>query len=307
MAHRIEDFFPTSVAPQLYVKNIEAPPADAFKPDPKDIATALDPVRDLLAGKRIVALTGAGLSTDSGLPDYRSPGAPPRNPITLQQFLYEERWRRHYWARNHLGWRGPQNATPNAGHYGLAFLEQFGLLHGLITQNVDRLHTKAGSRVVVDLHGRFDEVLCTNCGDLSTREELDSRLSELNPHWHLDNISKMEVAPDADASVANTEDFVIADCVHCGGILRTNVVFFGGKVSNDDVGRATTLVDDADALLVAGSSLAVGSAMRFVRQAHKAKKPIVIINRGPTRGDSRAALKVHIGTSQALSWLAYEL
>lgn len=307
MAHRIEDYFPTSAVPNLRIKNIDAPPLSAARPDPVDIDAALDPALDVLVGKTIAVVTGAGLSTDSGLPDYRSPGSAPRNPITLQQFLGEERWRKHYWARNHIGWFGPDRAQPNPGHIALKTLEDLGVVTGVITQNVDRLHQKAGSHNVIDLHGRFDEVICTACGARSTRARLHDRLLQLNRDFVVDDPHIMEIAPDADATVTNTASFVVADCEDCGGILRTNVVFFGGKVPDDDVERARSLLRESEALLVAGSSLAVGSAMRFVRQASKEGKPIVIINRGPTRGDEKATVKVHIGTSVALPWLADEL
>ncbi|MFY9262815.1 MAG: NAD-dependent deacetylase [Actinomycetaceae bacterium] len=307
MAHRIEDYFPTTSPPNLRVKNIAAPPASAARPDPSNIAQALTPVRDLLVGKTLAFITGAGLSTDSGLPDYRSPGSPPRHPITLQQFMGDYRWRRHYWARNHQGWFGPQLAQPNAGHFALAELEHRGVVNGLITQNVDRLHSRAGSRNVVDLHGRYNEVLCTECGEITSRQSLHERLEALNPGFRIADPRVMDIAPDADASVADTTGFRIVNCLKCGGILRTNVVFFGGKVPHDDVVHAREIVSDADALVVAGSSLAVGSAMRFVRQAAKENKPVVMINRGPTRGDKYATLNVHIGTSTALPWLAQHL
>lgn len=307
MSHRIEDYFPTSDAPNLRVINIDAPPASAARDDPADVDVAMRKALDILVGKRIVALTGAGISTESGLPDYRSPGSRSRHPITLQQFMGEERWRKHYWARNHLGWRGPLNAEPNAGHHALVELENLGVLTGVITQNVDRLHSKAGSRTVVDLHGRYDRVRCTSCDEVITRQELDDRLTKLNPGFVVDDIYRMEIAPDADATVSETGGFVVAGCLRCGGILRTDVVFFGGKVRDDDVQRGRELVDDADALLIAGSSLAVGSAMRFVRQAHKAGKAIVVINRGPTRADDRADECVWLNTSVALPYLAREL
>lgn len=307
MANRIKDYFPTSNPPNLTIKNIEAPAASTSRPDPIDLPAALDPVVDLLAGKRIAVLTGAGLSTDSGLPDYRSPGSAPRQPITIQQFMSEERWRRHYWARNHLGWRGPEHAQPNEGHTALALLESLDVVTGVITQNVDRLHSRAGSANVVDLHGRFDQVICTECADRTSREHLHERLDALNPGWTLRNVPKMEIAPDADATVTDTSEFQVADCERCGGILRTDVVFFGGKVSNDVVAQACDYVTRAEALLVAGSTLAVGSAMRFVRQACAARLPIVIVNRGETRADSRADIKVHAGTSQTLAYLAQEL
>lgn len=307
MAHRIEDYFPSSDAPNLRVKNVNVPPASAARPDPEDLDAALQPALDVLRHKRIAALTGAGLSTDSGLPDYRSPCSQERHPMTIQQFMAEERWRKHYWARNHLGWYAPREAEPNAGHRALAYLENLGILTGVITQNVDRLHSRAGSVRTVDLHGRYDEVVCTSCGHVMPRRQLHRRLSELNPDWVPDDPSKAAIAPDADATVENTQDFIVADCERCGGILRTNVVFFGGTVRPEDLRLATEIIDDAEALLVAGSSLPVGSALRLVRRAHKRNMPIVIINRGKTKGDKYADVKVHAGTSQALTWLATHL
>ncbi|MDP9807054.1 NAD-dependent SIR2 family protein deacetylase [Trueperella bonasi] len=306
MAHDINDYFPSSQAPNLRVKNVEVPPASAALPDPADLEAALQPALAALQHRRIAALTGAGLSTDSGLPDYRSPGSRERKPMTIQQFMAEERWRRHYWARNHVGWRGPSRAEPNAGHRALAFMEELGVVSGVITQNVDRLHSRAGS-TTVDLHGRFDEVVCTSCGEVSPREALHGRLEALNPNWMPDFEGGDAIAPDADATVANTQDFRVADCERCGGILRTNVVFFGGSVRPEDLVAATELIDDAEALLVAGSSLPVGSALRLVRRAHKWQIPIVIINRGATKGDELANVKVHAGTSEALTWLATHL
>lgn len=307
MAHRIEDYFPSSDAPNLRIKSVGVPPASAARPDPEDLDAALQPAFQALKYRRIAVLTGAGLSTDSGLPDYRSPGSQVRSPMTIQQFMAEERWRRHYWARNHLGWQGPHRAEPNAGHRALADMEKRGIVTGVVTQNVDRLHTRAGSLHTVDLHGRYDEVVCTRCGEVTSRESLHRRLSVLNPDWVPDDPSKAAIAPDADATVVNTQGFRVADCQRCGGILRTNVVFFGGAVRPEDVREATAFVDDAEALLVAGSSLPVGSALRLVRRAHKRNMPIVIINRGKTKGDKYADVKVHAGTSQALTWLATHL
>lgn len=307
MAHRIEDYFPSSDAPNLRVKNVNVPPASAARPDPEDLDAALEPALKLLQHKRIAVLTGAGLSTDSGLPDYRSPGSQVRHPMTIQQFMAEERWRKHYWARNHLGWQGPRRAEPNAGHRALAYLENLGIVTGVITQNVDRLHTRAGSVRTVDLHGRYDEVVCTSCGHVMPRRQLHRRLSELNPDWVPDDPSKAAIAPDADATVENTQDFRVADCERCGGILRTNVVFFGGTVRPEDVREATAIIEDSEALLVAGSSLPVGSAMRFVRMADKHGMPIVIINRGVTKGDDYADAVIHAGTSESLTWLATHL
>ena len=304
--HSIEDYFPDGNIPNLRIKNTPVPPAEDARPDPTDVSAALEPVVELLDGKLIAVITGAGISTDSGLPDYRSPGAVDRHPMTLQQFMSDESYRRHYWARNHSGWLAPLRAQPNAGHLALAQMERDGIIDGVITQNVDMLHARAGTRSLVNLHGRFDRVMCTSCHRIFPRAALHKRLTELNPTWQI-SIDEGDVAPDADLDVGDTSGFVIANCPACGGILRTDVVFFGGTVRPPIVRAARTLVEKADALLVAGSSLAVGSAMRFVRQAHHEDKPIAIINRGATRGDRFAQVRVNIGTSTALPYLAERL
>ncbi|MDO5034859.1 MAG: Sir2 family NAD-dependent protein deacetylase [Actinomycetaceae bacterium] len=303
MANSIGDYFPSGNVPNLTIKNIEAPPADAARPEPEDVGAAVQPVADLLRGKKFAVITGAGVSTDSGLPDYRSPGAPDRNPMTIQQFMADESYRTHYWARNHIGWSRPYHAAPNAGHYALAHLENRGKVTGIITQNVDMLHVVAGSRKVVHLHGRGDRVVCTQCGLEMSRQSLHRILVELNPGWTERHVADVEIAPDADAAIADTAGFKVAPCPRCGGILRTDVVFFGGKVKPADIEMGRKFVDEADALLVAGSSLAVASAMRFVRQASREGKAIAIINRGPTRADKLADVQVYAGTSKALPYL----
>ncbi|GLB68539.1 NAD-dependent protein deacetylase [Arthrobacter mangrovi] len=261
-------------------------------------------VLELLSGRPLAVLTGAGLSTDSGIPDYRGPGSVPRNPMTYQQFVSDEASRRRYWARNHAGWRHMRRAEPNSGHYALADLEQRGVLTGLITQNVDRLHQAAGSRKVIDLHGRFDRVVCLDCRTTVDRAALALRLEELNAHWMAGRSDAGDVAPDADADVSDTEGFVIAACEVCGGMLKPDFVYFGENVPKDRVAAAYALVDTAAALLVAGSSLTVMSGLRFVRHAAKQDKPVVIINRGRTRGDDLATVKVEAGTSESLQALS---
>ncbi|WP_082418314.1 Sir2 family NAD-dependent protein deacetylase [Flaviflexus massiliensis] len=307
MANSIEDYFPNGAAPRLRIKNIEAPPADAARPEPTNLAEALAPALRLLERKKLAVITGAGISTDSGLPDYRSPGSPPRNPMTIQQFMASESFRSHYWARNHVGWRHPYKAKPNVGHRALAFLEERGIVTGIITQNVDMLHGAAGTKRLVNLHGRGDRVTCTQCGMIMPRSELNVILTELNPGWAERHIDDVEIAPDADAAIEQTSGFVVADCPICGGILRTDVVFFGGTVRPEDTAEARAIVSESDAVLVAGSSLAVASALRYVREAHRDSKPIAIINRGDTRGDKFADLHVYIGTSRALPYLAENL
>lgn len=287
------------------------PPAPAVELDADEV-DVLRRADGILGGKRLAVLTGAGLSTDSGIPDYRGPGAAPRNPMTYQEFIGSPANRRRYWARNHLGWSHLRHADPNAGHAAVALLERRGLITGLITQNVDRLHEDAGSVNVVDLHGRYDRVICLEEGHVFTRQLVASILEEINPGFleAAQASGVVEMAPDADASVEDPElirSFVVAVCPVCGGTLKPDFVYFGENVPRDRVQRAYSMVDEAGALLVAGSSLTVMSGLRFVRHAAKLGKPVVIINRGPTRGDGFASLKVEAGVSGALAWLAAEL
>ncbi|MGA9871844.1 MAG: Sir2 family NAD-dependent protein deacetylase [Rhodococcus sp. (in: high G+C Gram-positive bacteria)] len=259
----------------------------------------------LLANTRIAVVTGAGMSTDSGIPDYRGPDSPPRNPMTFQQFIGDDEFRRHYWARNHVGWRHMDAARPNSGHRALAELERRGIVSGVITQNVDMLHTKAGSRRVIDLHGVYARVRCLDCGGLISRFTLAQRLEKLNPGF-LESVAPadgVEIAPDADAVISSTAHFRMADCDSCGGVLKPDIVYFGESVPKPRVAEAFDLVDDAGAVLVLGSSLTVMSGLRFVRRAAKASKPIVIVNRGVTRGDEFAALVSGAGCSETLTAL----
>jgi NAD-dependent SIR2 family protein deacetylase len=272
----------------------------------------LEKVRALLSGKSLAVLTGAGLSTDSGIPDYRGPDAVPRSPMTYQEFVRDAANRQRYWARNHIGWSHLRHADPNQGHHAVVELERRGLLTGLITQNVDRLHEDAGSINVIDLHGRYDQVVCLDCKRTYSRRLLAGVLSELNPGF-LERATEsglVEMAPDADATVddaALISSFVVAACPACAGTLKPDFVYFGENVPKERVESAYAMVDDAAALLVAGSSLTVMSGLRFVRHAAKADKPVVIINRGATRGDPHATIKLHGGVSESLTWLAAEL
>lgn len=263
----------------------------------------------LLSGRRIAVLTGAGLSTDSGIPDYRGPDSPPSNPMTIRQFTSDPEFRRRYWARNHLGWRHMDDTQPNAGHRALATLERAGVVTGVITQNVDLLHTKAGSSNVVNLHGTYAQVACLDCGYRMTRAALAEQLEALNPGFieRSEAVGGLAVAPDADAVVADTASFRYLDCPRCGGMLKPDIVYFGESVPKDIVDRAYSLVDQAQALLVAGSSLTVFSGYRFVRHAVAHNIPVAIVNRGRTRGDDLAAVTVHGGCSEMLTLLASEL
>jgi len=254
----------------------------------------------VLADRRWLVLGGAGVSTDSGIPDYRGPGSPARTPMTYQQFVSAPQMQQRYWARAHVGWSRMKAAEPNATHHMLASLEQQGRLSGLITQNVDGLHQRAGHCDVIDLHGRIDRVVCLACRSLTPRAELHARLAALNPGYE-GRIA--EPAPDGDAVVDDTTGFSIASCTTCGGTLKPDVVFFGENVAKPLVERCFALVDEAEALVVLGSSLQVMSGLRFVRAAHKRGISIVIINRGPTRGDALATLKVDAGCAETLGSL----
>jgi NAD-dependent SIR2 family protein deacetylase len=266
----------------------------------------------LLHGRRVAVLTGAGMSTDSGIPDYRGPDSPPSNPMTIRQFTSDPQFRQRYWARNHVGWRHMDETLPNAGHRALAELEHAGVVSGVITQNVDLLHTKAGSRTVINLHGTYAQVICLDCGHTMSRAALADMLEAANPGFveRAEAVGGIAVAPDADAVVGDTSSllsFRIVDCLHCGGMLKPNIVYFGENVPKDRVDEAYSLVEGADALLVAGSSLTVYSGYRFVRHAAAVGTPIAIINRGRTRGDDLARVKLDNGCSPMLALLADEL
>jgi NAD-dependent SIR2 family protein deacetylase len=263
----------------------------------------------LLAGRRIAVLTGAGVSTDSGIPDYRGPDSPPSNPMTIRQFTGDPAFRQRYWARNHVGWRHMDDTLPNAGHRALAALEHASVVTGVITQNVDLLHTKAGSRNVINLHGTYAQVICLDCGHTISRAALAEQLEALNPGFveRAEAVGGLAVAPDADAVVADTASFRYLDCPRCAGMLKPNIVYFGENVPKDVVAESYSLVDHADALLVAGSSLTVFSGYRFVRHAAARRIPIAIINRGSSRGDDLATIKVDGGCSELLVLLANEL
>lgn len=283
-------------------------PAPGARPDPDAPTTAstLDDAVRVLRDRRITALTGAGISTDSGIPDYRGPDSPQRTPMTYQQFVGDEAFRRHYWARNHVGWRQVHRTHPNGGHRALARLEAAGLLVGVITQNVDLLHEEAGSRHVVDLHGRYDRVVCLDCGRVVSREHLAARLDALNPGFveSIGSVDDIEIAPDADAVISSTSHFRPALCEFCGGVLKPDIVYFGETVPRERVTEAYAMVDAADALLVAGTSLYVHSGLRFVRHAAQAGKPVVVVNRGKTRGDRYATVRLDAGVSPTLTALA---
>jgi NAD-dependent SIR2 family protein deacetylase len=263
----------------------------------------------LLAGRRVVALTGAGCSTESGIPDYRGPETArrARNPLQHRAFLASAATRRSYWARSFLGWPGMAEARPNAAHLALAALERAGALAGIITQNVDRLHHAAGSQRVVELHGALAEVRCLGCGGIEDRDSVQARLAALNPGFGPG--SAPEHAPDGDAELEDAAGagFAVPACLDCSGVLKPAVVFFGGNVPAAVTEAAWALFDQAEVLLVAGSSLTVFSGYRFVRRAAKHGMPVGIVNLGSTRGDALAQVRVDARLGLALPELARAL
>lgn len=244
----------------------------------------------MLAGRRVVALTGAGMSTDSGIPDYRGAGRAPRTPIQHLEFVRSSAVRQRYWARAFVGWERFAGARPNDAHHALGRLEARGIVSGVITQNVDRLHQAANSTRVIELHGALAEVRCLACGAIEERRHVQARLRELNPGF--DAVAVM--APDGDAELSGEliASFAPPGCERCGGDLKPNVVFFGDNVARPIVDAAFAMLEEAEALLVLGTSLTVFSGFRFVRRAFERSMPIAIVNLGPTRGDPYAAARL---------------
>ncbi len=257
---------------------------------------------EALAGRRVAILPGAGVSTDSGIPDYRGKGAPVRTPMTADQFLSSEAARRRYWVGSHLGWRAFAAAEPNPGHRAIAELEQSGAATGVVTQNVDGLHVRAGSRRVVELHGTMRRVFCTHCGQVFDRRDLAQRVEADNP-W-ITVPDSVALGPDGDVLPESSDGFVVPACTVCGGMLKPDVVFFGEFIPAEKFREAEQLVHTSEGLVIAGSSLVVNSGIRLLERARRRKLPVVIVNRGATRADSRATVKVDAGTSEVLRALA---
>lgn len=274
------------------------PVASVGAPVDTGFEALVDTAAELLRGRRIAVLTGAGLSTDSGIPDYRGKGAPVRTPMTFSQFLADAEYRKRYWAGSQLGWHRFDGAEPNAGHRALARLELDGGVNGVITQNVDGLHLRAGSLRVVDLHGTMDRVRCLRCGQLYARTDIAATIRAQNP-W-LAEPSAVQLGPDGDVDVAQVADFVLPECSACGGMLKPDIVFFGEFIPREKFVEASALVQKADALVVAGSSLVVNSGIRLLDHATRRRIPVIIINRGVTKGDPRATLKIDAGASETL-------
>ncbi|MFW6293975.1 MAG: NAD-dependent protein deacetylase [Spirochaetota bacterium] len=273
-----------------------------------ELTASLSPVVDLLRSHSACVLSGAGISTESGIPDYRGPERTgrPATPITLKEFLASEEARRRYWARSAIGWPWLESKEPNVGHTVVAALERSGICLGLITQNVDGLHLEAGNRAVVELHGALRTVVCLDCKKSESRYSLQERILVQNPGWmhHAG-----EVAPDGDVHLDSeiTSSFRVPACMHCGGTIKPDVVFFGESVPATRVERAFSMLAQAEALIVLGSSLTVYSGYRFVVAAAKQKKPVVIVNDGPTRADAQATVKIEARLGEALASLGSTL
>ena len=284
---------------------VKAPPCSPVSTIRSDLGIGNDGLRAFIeCHSRLCVLTGAGCSTDSGIPDYRDAMGEWKRarPVTLQDFMGNEVTRRRYWARSLIGWPRIDRARPNGAHHALTQLQRLGRIEVLITQNVDGLHQAAGTRGVIDLHGRLDQVRCMDCEHRSARTRLHERLLSSNPSWaHLDAQS----APDGDADleVWDFSGFEVPACEQCGGVLKPDVVFFGESVPRERVAAAMRGLREADALLVVGSSLMVYSGYRFARVAAAAGQPIAAVNLGKNRADALLALKVDRPCAAALAFL----
>ncbi len=267
-------------------------------------AAVITELPEFIAGhRRLLVLTGAGCSTDSGIPDYRDRDGQWKRtpPVTYQAFMGEEATRQRYWARSLLGWARFAQARPNATHRALAALEADGRIELLLTQNVDCLHQAAGSQTVIDLHGRLDQVRCMGCEARGSRASLQQRLCAANPGW---DALEAGIAPDGDADLeTDFSGFSVPACEHCGGVLKPDVVFFGENVPRERVAAVHEHLQRCDAVLVLGSSLMVYSGFRFVDAAAKAGLPVAAVNLGRTRADHLLSLKVEMPCAQALAFL----
>lgn len=273
-----------------------------------DHSENIDRLVELVSERRVTVLTGAGISTDSGIPDYRGPqgSLTRRAPIRYQEFVRSADDRRRYWARSCRGWPFMRDRQPNVSHKIVARLQRSGVLGPIITQNVDGLHQAAGSDPVLELHGALHEVVCLGCGRRLDRDDIQREMEGQNPGW-LDHA--IEIAPDGDAELdpALVHEFVPPECDHCGGSLKPDVVLFGESVPKNRVTRALSWVDDSQILLVLGSSLTVYSGYRFAERAVATGKPVVLINLGANRADPIATLKIDAPLAPTLSGFADRL
>ena len=268
--------------------------------DPIEAAEAL---AELMRGKKTIAITGAGISTDSGLPDYRGQGTTEKPSIEYDMFVDDPVWQRWVWQRNHETWRVFNSLEPSPGHKAIARLEKAGLISGVATQNIDGLHTKAGTNNVWKLHGSFAHARCLACERVIPREEYATELDELNPGWPQYDRDPAVLAT-ADREDAEASNFKVAPCSACGGLMKPAVVFFGEGLPGDVMDTAMSAATDADVALVVGSSLVVNTGMWITRQAWATGSPIAIVNYGPTAADGIVDLRIDAGASETLEALA---
>jgi NAD-dependent SIR2 family protein deacetylase len=268
---------------------------------PSALSFGLEHARNLITGKQVLLLSGAGISTDSGIPDYRGAGRIQKHPLTFDQFMGSPQNQARYWARSYVGWGRIAGAEPNDGHFAVARAEEAKKIFQVITQNVDGLHQKAGAKNVLELHGRLDTVVCVQCGELIQRSELDLRISQLNPDFVQD--PNAEASPDGDAEIEVDENFKVPSCGVCGGNYKPDVVFFGEQIPKSRVLKASEAVEAAEAIVVAGSSLTVNSGLRLVKRGKELGLPIVIVNLGETKADSIADVRLNVSTSKVLAEL----
>ncbi len=269
------------------------------------LVAGVDRLLELLMGRRVVVLSGAGCSTESGIPDYRGPDGrhQARRPVMYQEFVSRPEARARYWSRSAVGWPRFARATPNAAHRALARLEEMGAVAGVITQNVDGLHQAGGSRRMLELHGSLARVRCLECGETTSRRKVQERLGELNPDY-APRLAGLVADGDAQLEAGAEEGFRVPACRICNGVLKPDVVFFGENVPRERVERAWRIYEAAELLLVVGSSLTVYSGRRFVMRAEKDGRPVGIVNLGPTRGDEAARVKVEGRVGRVLPQLA---
>ena len=271
------------------------------------VSSAVAALAEVMAGRRTLAVTGAGISTDSGIPDYRGVGTTPIEPVDFQQFTSDPVWYRWVWSRNQATWRLLEGLAPTPGHRALARLEEAGLLSGVATQNVDRLHSRAGQATVWELHGAYDRVVCLTCGRMVGRAEIDARLEAANPGFPRESDpARIAITPEADRAAAEACDFRAVTCEVCDGLLKPDIVFFGESLP-PAMEAAMRAAGECDAVLVAGTSLAGLTGLWIVRQAMAHGAEVLVINRGPTAVDELADVRVGGGTSEVLSALAGEL
>ncbi len=268
----------------------------------------VDELTELVERGDVAILSGAGLSTESGIPDYRGPSGLARKatPMTYQTFMGDEEARRRYWARSYVGWRTFSTAAPNSGHHAVTSLERAGLITAIVTQNVDGLHQASGAQRVIDLHGSLDRVICMDCGNTIGRAELDRRLREANPSF---DAAVGAINPDGDAELDDRDiaSFRVVACSMCSGTLKPDVVFFGESVPRDRVAECFEVVESSRALVVLGSSLTVMSGRRFVLRAGKLDRPVAIVNQGATRGDAAAAITIDAPLGAVLTEISRRL